>query len=52
MVEAEDWIMIDGSTLEGGGQIFRVSLVLATLFKRNLRMIKIRAGRNNPGLGN
>jgi RNA 3'-terminal phosphate cyclase (ATP) len=41
---------IDGSVLEGGGQILRQSTALAGLFGRPLRIEKIRAGRKKPGV--
>lgn len=41
---------VDGSTGEGGGQIFRLALALAGLTGREVRVTRIRAGRRNPGL--
>ena len=43
-------IRLDGSFGEGGGQILRSSLALAALTGRPLRLEKIRAGREKPGL--
>ncbi|MFQ5904935.1 MAG: RNA 3'-terminal phosphate cyclase [bacterium] len=43
-------ILIDGSYGEGGGQILRTALSLASLLTRSVRIEKIRAGRKNPGL--
>jgi len=43
-------ITIDGSYGEGGGQILRTSLTLATVTGKSLKMANIRAGRKNPGL--
>lgn len=41
---------IDASYLEGGGQILRTSLALATLLKKPISIQNIRAKRPNPGL--
>lgn len=41
---------IDGSLLEGGGQILRVALALSCLKKVPVRIFNIRAGRSTPGL--
>ncbi len=43
-------IHLDGSFGEGGGQILRTSLSLSALTGRPLRLEKIRAGRQKPGL--
>ncbi len=43
-------IEIDGSLGEGGGQILRTSLSLAAIYHKPIRIIKIRAGRKEPGL--
>ena len=46
-------LVIDGSTLEGGGQVIRTALSLAWVQKsRPLRLHSIRAGRPKPGLAN
>jgi len=47
---AGDFFDIDGSVMEGGGQILRMSAGLAALFSRPIRIHKIRAGRAKPGL--
>lgn len=41
---------VDVGTLEGGGQILRMSLVLSALLKKPIRIYNIRAGRSTPGL--
>ncbi len=43
-------IHIDGSYGEGGGQILRTSLSLAAITGRSLRIGRIRAGHQKPGL--
>jgi len=43
-------LMIDGAHGEGGGQILRTGLALATLLGRAVRFTRIRAGRRHPGL--
>jgi RNA 3'-terminal phosphate cyclase (ATP) len=43
-------ITIDGSTGEGGGQILRTSLALSMVTGKPVRLEKIRAGREKPGL--
>lgn len=43
-------IEIDGSHGEGGGQIIRTSLTLASITGKAVRITNIRAGRSRPGL--
>jgi RNA 3'-terminal phosphate cyclase len=43
-------IEIDGSIGEGGGQVLRTSLALASVLRREVRIFNIRAGRTDPGL--
>ncbi len=41
---------VDGSAGEGGGQILRIALALASVTGRGVRVRNVRAGRPNPGL--
>jgi RNA 3'-terminal phosphate cyclase (ATP) len=43
-------INIDGSQGEGGGQIIRTALTLASITHKEVSIANIRAGRANPGL--
>jgi RNA 3'-phosphate cyclase len=42
--------LIDGSYLEGGGQIVRTSVALSCITGNPCKITNIRSGRNNPGL--
>lgn len=47
---AEKLIGIDGSIMEGGGQILRTSSALSILTQKPVRIYNIRSGRPQPGL--
>lgn len=49
-MKANDPVRIDGSYGEGGGQILRTSLALATHLQRPMEIINIRLNRKTPGL--
>jgi RNA 3'-phosphate cyclase len=42
--------LIDGSYLEGGGQIIRTSIALSAITGKSCKIFNIRSGRKNPGL--
>ena len=45
-----EFLSLDGSYGEGGGQILRTALSLSMITGRAFRLVDIRAGRRNPGL--
>jgi len=45
-----DYFEIDGSVMEGGGQVIRMCAGLASLTGKPIRIVRVRAGRAKPGL--
>lgn len=50
MFSGSNWVEIDGSLGEGGGQIVRSSLALSIISGKSIRIHNVRARRENPGL--
>ena len=46
---ASSFTLIDGSTMEGGGQVLRNSVSLSALLNKPIRITKVRAKRDRPG---
>lgn len=47
-----DVIVLDGGSGEGGGQLLRVSVALAAVLSKRIRVHSVRANRKTPGLRN
>lgn len=45
-----DYVQVDGSLGEGGGQILRIAVAFSAIQARPVRIDRIRAGRDVPGL--
>jgi RNA 3'-terminal phosphate cyclase (ATP) len=50
MLKPGHCLHVDGSILEGGGQVVRIATCLSALLGGALQIDKIRAGRSKPGL--
>ena len=50
MTGVEGAVVVDGSTMEGGGQVIRLSCSLAGVLGTPLHVHNIRAKRSKPGL--
>ncbi|XP_075730960.1 RNA 3'-terminal phosphate cyclase isoform X3 [Rhipicephalus microplus] len=47
---SEKLLTVDGSVMEGGGQVLRMAVAFSALFRKPVHVTNIRAGRSNPGL--
>ena len=50
MLNSAHSVHVDGSILEGGGQVVRIATCLSALLGGAVYIDKIRAGRSKPGL--